>query len=225
MARKHDYQSAFDIIGPVMMGPSSSHTAGAVKIGNAARMVLQGEPEDIEVHYYESFAQTHLGHGTDVAIIGGLLDYSTFDERIKNAVDIAKDEGIGVRFIEETGRSLGEHPNCALIKAKQGDRHIELNGISIGGGTIKIKSINVNGQCILMNHGLPLLEIDGPTDNATINHLINDLIEHGADINEEIKTINPDGCLMALHLNKALSEDVLNKLREKYSDLNFAYIK
>lgn len=100
-----------------------------------------------------------------------------------------------------------------------------MNGISIGGGTIKIKSINVNGQCILMNHGLPLLEIDGPTDNATINHLINDLIEHGADINEEIKTINPDGCLMALHLNKALPEEALSDLREKYSDLNFAYIK
>lgn len=225
MARKNDYQSAFDIIGPVMMGPSSSHTAGAVKIGNAARMVLKGEPETIEVHYYESFAQTHLGHGTDVAIIGGLLGYSTFDERIKNSVEIAKNEGISIKFIEESGRSLGEHPNCALIKAKSGDRSIELNGISIGGGTIKIKSINVNGQCILMNHGLPLLEIDGPSDNATINHLINDLIEQGADINEEIKTINPDGCLMALHLNKALSEDVLDKMKEKYSDLNFAYIK
>ncbi|AYU56092.1 putative L-serine dehydratase beta chain [Staphylococcus piscifermentans] len=225
MARKKDFQSAFDIIGPVMMGPSSSHTAGAVKIGNAGRTVLQGEPENIEIHYYESFAKTHLGHGTDVAIIGGLLGYSTFDERIKNSVEIAKDEGIKIKFIEESGKSLGEHPNCALIKADSGDRHIEVNGISIGGGTIKIKSINVNGQCILMNHGLPILEVDGPTDNATINHLINDLIENGADINEEIKTINQEGCLIAMHLNKALSEDVLDKMREKYSDLNFAYIK
>ena len=58
MARKQDYQSAFDVIGPIMMGPSSSHTAGAVKIGNAARTVLQSEPQKIVIHYYESFAST-----------------------------------------------------------------------------------------------------------------------------------------------------------------------
>ncbi|NQE00503.1 serine dehydratase beta chain, partial [Staphylococcus xylosus] len=64
MARKQDYQSAFDVIGPIMMGPSSSHTAGAVKIGNAARTLLQHEPKKITIHYYESFASTHKGHGT-----------------------------------------------------------------------------------------------------------------------------------------------------------------
>ena len=65
MAKSYDYQSAFDIIGPVMMGPSSSHTAGAVKIGNSARAVLGDMPKHIEIRYYESFAKTHQGHGTD----------------------------------------------------------------------------------------------------------------------------------------------------------------
>ena len=68
MAKSYDYQSAFDIIGPVMMGPSSSHTAGAVKIGNSARAVLGDMPKTLEIHYYESFA-THQGHGTDVVVV------------------------------------------------------------------------------------------------------------------------------------------------------------
>ena len=85
MAKSYDYQSAFDIIGPVMMGPSSSHTAGAVKIGNSARAVLGDVPKSLEIHYYESFAKTHQGHGTDVVVVGGAMGYSTFDNRIKSA--------------------------------------------------------------------------------------------------------------------------------------------
>lgn len=89
MAKSYDYQSAFDIIGPVMMGPSSSHTAGAVKIGNSARAVLGDMPKHIEIRYYESFAKTHQGHGTDVAIVGGAMGYSTFDSRIKSSLDLS----------------------------------------------------------------------------------------------------------------------------------------
>ena len=74
-----------------MMGPSSSHTAGAVKIGNAAYAVLGGmQPDKLTIHYYESFAQTHQGHGTDLAIVGGAMGYSTFDSRIKSSLAIAK---------------------------------------------------------------------------------------------------------------------------------------
>lgn len=87
--KSYDYQSAFDIIGPIMMGPSSSHTAGAVKIGNAAYAVLGGmQPDKLTIHYYESFAQTHQGHGTDLAIVGGAMGYSTFDSRIKSSLAI-----------------------------------------------------------------------------------------------------------------------------------------
>ena len=225
MAHKQDYQSAFDVIGPVMIGPSSSHTAGAVKIGNAVYSVLQAEPERIEVHYYESFAATHSGHGTDKATVGGAIGFSTFDTRIREALEIAEDKGIEVEIIEESGSSLGEHPNCALIKADAGDRHVEVNGISIGGGTIKIKSINVNGLCILMNHGLPILVVDGQTDNAQINHLINDLIDWNVDINEQIKTIKKEGWLLACNLNKSLDPDLLERIRNKYSDIVFSYIK
>ena len=107
MAKSYDYQSAFDI-GPVMMGPSSSHTAGAVKIGNSARAVLGDVPKSLEIHYYESFAKTHQGHGTDVAVVGGAMGYSTFDNRIKSALDIAKEDHIDVDIIEEDGESIGQ---------------------------------------------------------------------------------------------------------------------
>lgn len=225
MARTKDFQSAFDIIGPVMMGPSSSHTAGAVKIAKAARAVLGDTPESIKVHYYESFAETHKGHGTDLAIIGGLLGFSTFDERIKNSTKIAKEQGIPFEFIEEQGSSLGEHPNCALIIIEKGDRHVELNGISIGGGAFKVKSIHVNDMCILLSHTPNLLVIDGKYGISKINHLINELVEKNVDINEEIKTMSGERCLLALHLNKGIKNELLEDLRQEHSDLNFSYIQ
>ena len=116
MAKSYDYQSAFDIIGPVMMGPSSSHTAGAVKIGNSARAVLGDVPKSLEIHYYESFAKTHQGHGTDVAVVGGAMGYSTFDNRIKSALDIAKEDHIDVDIIEEDGKVLGNIPTVLILK-------------------------------------------------------------------------------------------------------------
>ncbi|TBW74242.1 serine dehydratase beta chain, partial [Staphylococcus epidermidis] len=129
--KSYDYQSAFDIIGPVMMGPSSSHTAGAVKIGNAAFNELGGiKPETLAIHYYESFAKTHQGHGTDLAIVGGAMGYSTFDSRIKDSLTIANDLGIHVDIIEEDGESIGEHPNCAYLIAEANGRHIEVIGNS-----------------------------------------------------------------------------------------------
>ena len=225
MAKSYDYQSAFDIIGPVMMGPSSSHTAGAVKIGNSARAVLGDVTKSLEIRYYESFAKTHQGHGTDVAVVGGAMGYSTFDNRIKSALDIAKDEGIAVEIIEDEGESIGQHPNCAYIKADDANgRHIEVIGISIGGGTIKLKGIHVNGLEVEMNHGLPILEVDGPADKAQINHLINDLNDMEIEYKDELTQFNDDKSLVVLPLNKSIKESALDKIREKYSDFNVSYI-
>ena len=95
---------------------------------------------------------------------------------IKSSLDIAKDENITIDIIEDEGESIGQHPNCAYIKANTKDgRYIEVIGISIGGGTIKLKGINVNGLDVELNHGLPMLVIDGNMNKAKINHLINDL--------------------------------------------------
>lgn len=86
------YKTVFDIIGPVMIGPSSSHTAGAARIGKMARELFGREPKWITISFYGSFAKTYKGHGTDVAMIGGLMNFETDDERIINAFDHAKEK-------------------------------------------------------------------------------------------------------------------------------------
>ena len=134
------YRSVFDIIGPVMIGPSSSHTAGAARIGRVARTLFDREPKWASISLYGSFAQTYKGHGTDVAIVGGLLDFDTFDERIKTSLEIAKEHGMKLTFIEED--AVAEHPNTARLIIGDDYGQLELVGISIGGGKIEITELN-----------------------------------------------------------------------------------
>ncbi|MBM7571782.1 L-serine ammonia-lyase, iron-sulfur-dependent subunit beta [Aquibacillus albus] len=134
------YKSVFDIIGPVMIGPSSSHTAGAARLGRAARTLFGQEPTWAEIYLYGSFAKTYKGHGTDVAIVGGLLGYSTDDKRISNALEIAEKNGLNIRFHEDEAST--EHPNTARIKIGNEKSELELVGISIGGGKVEITELN-----------------------------------------------------------------------------------
>lgn len=134
------YKSVFDIIGPVMIGPSSSHTAGAARIGRMARSLFGREPKWVNIYLYGSFAQTYKGHGTDVAIVGGLLDFDTFDERIIESIKIAEHNGMEIKFIEE--EAIMDHPNTAKIHLGDDEGELEIVGISIGGGKIEITEIN-----------------------------------------------------------------------------------
>ena len=90
--------SVFDMIGPIMIGPSSSHTAGVVRIARAAIRVLGGIPEEAAITFYNSFAKTYEGHGSDRAIIGGLMDFKTDDARIKNSLELAKEKQLHFTF-------------------------------------------------------------------------------------------------------------------------------
>lgn len=134
------FTSVFDIIGPVMIGPSSSHTAGAARIGRVARDLFGKQPTWARIHLYGSFAETYKGHGTDVAIIGGLLDYDTYDERIKTSFEDAEKVGLTFEFITETGSV--EHPNTARIIIGDENSEMSMVGISIGGGSIEITELN-----------------------------------------------------------------------------------
>jgi L-serine dehydratase len=134
------YRSVFDIIGPVMIGPSSSHTAGAARIGRVARTMFGKEPKWAQIFLYGSFAKTYKGHGTDVALIGGLLDFDTFDTRIVEALNIAEEKGIVVEFHEED--AVPDHPNTVRLQIGDEESQLELVGISIGGGKIEIVEIN-----------------------------------------------------------------------------------
>ena len=105
--------NVFDIIGPVMIGPSSSHTAGAVRLGYIAHKVLGERAVKAEIELCGSFAQTYRGHGTDKALVAGILGMKSDDERIRNSLDIARQEGLEFNF--RTVSIPGAHPNTARI--------------------------------------------------------------------------------------------------------------
>ena len=137
----------FDILGPVMVGPSSSHTAGAVRIGLAARRLLgEGTPKSAEITLFGSFAATGRGHGTDRALIAGLLGFQPDDERIAHSFDRAHDAGMAFTFT--LSRTAEEHPNTARIDlVGESGKTLSMIGCSLGGGRImvnKLDGIEVN---------------------------------------------------------------------------------
>ncbi len=134
------YKSVFDIIGPVMVGPSSSHTAGAARIGRIARSLFGRQPKRADITFYGSFAKTYKGHGSDVATIAGILDFDTFDLRLKDSIRIAKDIGLEIHF--HTSDVLTEHPNTSRIRLEDEDGSLEIVGVSIGGGKIEVIEID-----------------------------------------------------------------------------------
>lgn len=129
------------MIGPVMIGPSSSHTAGVVRIARVATKILGGIPEKAEVIFYNSFARTYEGHGSDRAIIAGLLDFKTDDKRIKDALDLAPQFGLQYTF-KSVGNASTLHPNSIRVKLEKGDDKIEVLGESKGGGMINMAEVN-----------------------------------------------------------------------------------
>lgn len=134
--------SLLDIIGPVMVGPSSSHTAGACRLGLLARNLVGGTPQRARIELHGSFARTGEGHGTDKAIAAGLMGFKPDDERIRHALEIADREGLAYAF-EKT--KLGEddiHPNSVRITVERGDRSAVMFGSSLGAGRILVSEID-----------------------------------------------------------------------------------
>lgn len=133
--------SVFDMIGPVMIGPSSSHTAGVVRIGLTAHKVLGGIPEEADITFYNSFARTYEGHGSDRAILAGLMGFKTDDKRIKEAIDLAPKAGLNFRF-KSIGNASTFHPNSVRAKVRKGEKTVEILGESLGGGIVNIAQVN-----------------------------------------------------------------------------------
>lgn len=125
------------MIGPVMIGPSSSHTAGVVRIGRVARKVLGIQPTQTAVTFYNSFARTYEGHGSDRAVLAGLMDMATDDERIREAKAIATAAGLDYQF-KAVNNASAMHPNTIRVVASAGDKEVEVVGVSRGGGLISI---------------------------------------------------------------------------------------
>jgi L-serine dehydratase len=133
--------SLLDIIGPVMVGPSSSHTAGACRLGLIARALVGGTPDKAKVELHGSFARTGTGHGTDRAIAGGLLGYQPDDERLRESLAAAEQEGLAITF--ENTKLRGEHhPNSTRITVTRAGKTATLTGSSIGAGRIIVTAID-----------------------------------------------------------------------------------
>lgn len=135
-------ESIFEIIGPIMVGPSSSHTAGAVRIGRIAREILGSRPVKATIFFHGSFAETYRGHGSDKAVVGGILGFSTDDLRIREALGIAEKEGLKIEFKTV---DLGEeyHPNTIKIVLEDPTGlKVWIVGSSIGGGNIIVTEVN-----------------------------------------------------------------------------------
>ena len=210
--------SIFDILGPIMIGPSSSHTAGASRIGYVARQLLHDEPAKAIVTLYNSFAKTHKGHGTDKAIIGGILGFGPDDERIRDSHDIAKKQGLQWEF-KFRGDMVRFHSNTARIKlvGKNGGT-VEVVGASLGGGRIKIQeiegfSVDFNAQ----THTLVIIADDVP---GSIQHISGAIAEKGVNIANMFVSRNETLANMVIELDQAVDDITIKKI-ESFSWVKF----
>ena len=167
--------SAFDVIGPNMIGPSSSHTAGANVIGYLARKLAPGEIGEVTFRLYGSFAKTYRGHGTDKALLGGILGFRSDDERIVNSFALAEEQGIAFSFVPDT-EETEVHPNTAdiLMRCTNG-KTMSIRGESLGGGKARICRINgVEVDFTGQYHAMLVIQNDRPGVLAHITHCLSE---------------------------------------------------
>lgn len=205
------YRSVFDIIGPVMVGPSSSHTAGAARIGKIVRTIFGEQPESVDIFLFESFAKTYRGHGTDIALVGGLLGMEPDDERLSDSLKIAHENSMEVLFVPK--KEKAEHPNLVKMLLKKGKRQMTVTGISIGGGNIQISELD--GFKISLTMGTPTIitvHQDVPGIIAQVTKLLSDM-----NINIGTMTVTRESkgekAIMIIEIDER-HPDICQKLRQ-----------
>ncbi|ARP50342.1 MULTISPECIES: L-serine ammonia-lyase, iron-sulfur-dependent subunit beta [Caproicibacterium] len=215
--------NVFDILGPVMIGPSSSHTAGAVKIGLVARQLLGDTPKKAKILLHGSFASTGVGHGTDKAIVAGLLGMQPDDKRIPDSFAAAKQQGLDFSF--DTIHLRGAHPNTAVLTLEDGKkRKLEIEAASLGGGRIQVRKIdgidtNFSGEYnTLIVHNL-----DQPGHVAQVTTIL-------AQRNVNIATMqlyrNVQGgyAVMVIECDQPIPEDLVDWLMKLDGIIKVSYI-
>ncbi|MBF0813328.1 MULTISPECIES: L-serine ammonia-lyase, iron-sulfur-dependent subunit beta [Staphylococcus] len=205
------YKTVFDIIGPTMVGPSSSHTAGAVRIGLVARDLFNQLPSQVDIYLYGSFMETYKGHGTDVALVGGLLGYDTDDDRIQTSLEAAESAGMKVNFIEMAEER--SHPNTAIINMRNAEKEISVEGVSIGGG--KIEVVAINGFNIAISGNYPALLVFHKDTFGTIGKVANILGDSSINVGsmQVSRKEKGDQALMTCELDDAVNKDIIEKIK------------
>jgi len=202
----------FDILGPIMIGPSSSHTAGAARLGKIARSIAAGEIAEVKFLLHGSFAKTYKGHGTDRALVAGILGMEPSDERLRNSMDIAKERGMKFSFKEA---DLGDvHPNTVkfIMITKKGN-HCEVMGSSIGGGNIQICEVNGNKVDFTgMYETLIVSHKDVPGVIHSVTHIL-----YSENINVAFMRVFRDRkgkeATMIFEMDNKISDELLEKIR------------
>jgi L-serine dehydratase len=187
--------SLLDIIGPVMVGPSSSHTAGACRIGLLTRALCGGTPDRALIELHGSFAKTGEGHGTDRALVGGLLGFEPDDGRLREARDLAQQAGMAVQF--ETIKLRNVHPNTARLTVSKDGQEVVVVGSSLGGGRIAI--CEIDGLPVDLSGEYPTLVVVALDQPGTLAAITAELAQDGVNVaTVRVSRNRPGG--VALHL-------------------------
>lgn len=202
----------FEIIGPIMVGPSSSHTAGAVRIGLVVRKLLGKPPVRAELYLHGSFAATGRGHGTDRALVAGLLGFEPDDPRIPSSFECAEEHGFAFKF--STTQLRDAHPNSVLIKVwGEGDTEpLVVVGASIGGGRIEIRELS--GMKLSFSAEVPTLIVrnkDNPGSVADVSYMLSRL---NINIATFQVTRNSRGgeAVMIIECDAPIEQDLINRI-------------
>jgi L-serine dehydratase len=199
----------FDILGPVMIGPSSSHTAGAARLGKIARQIVGTDFNNVVFYLHGSFAKTFQGHGTDKALVAGILGMEPSDERLRDSFEIAKSKGIEFKFVET---DLGyQHPNTVKIEFKFDDKEdIYITGSSIGGGSILITDIN--GNNVEFSGDYPTILIKYVDQKGVISRISSILSNNDINIATMKVTRENDIATMVVETDSEINEDAIHEI-------------
>jgi L-serine dehydratase len=204
-------RSIFDVVGPVMIGPSSSHTAGAVRLGLLARSILGDEPVAARILLHGSFASTGPGHGTDLALVAGLLGMGVDDPRIRDALPEAARRGLSVEFEDV---DLGDwHPNTARFELTGADgRTLSVTGSSLGGAEVLVT--RVDDFDVEITGELPTLVVSHTDRPGVIAGVTAALAEGGCNIATmtDSRRRRGEGALMLIETDAPVPEDVLARV-------------
>jgi L-serine dehydratase len=171
--------SLLDIIGPIMVGPSSSHTAGACRLGLLARALVGGTPQTARIELHGSFARTGEGHGTDKAIAGGLMGFRPDDERLRTALEIAEHEHLDYRF-EKTTLADDAHPNTVRMSLERDGRTSVMTGSSLGAGRVVVTEID--GYPVEVTGNYDTIVMVAEDVRGSVARIAGILAEHGLNI-------------------------------------------
>ena len=206
--------SVFDVVGPNMIGPSSSHTAGALRIALMAGKISKGKPKKVTFILYGSFAMTYKGHGTDKALLAGILGMNTEDYRIRDSFHLAEEAGIEYEFVPNT-ENKGYHPNTVeVVITNEEGVTTSILGVSIGGGNVKLKQIN--GADISLSGNLTTLFVQQYDRPGVVAHISKCLNDHYVNIAfmKLYRDNKGENAYTIIETDEKLDEGLINEIQE-----------